>query len=126
MEEIHVIENASLEAPCELPIRTVDVLQPILLVIASKLVVIQERPSQCPNNIDIILVDGFERLAQEGVVVKRSLKIIELCDNSLRTLHERVEPKFGDENPRRLEGVPDVAELLTDILRCDVCVAVSG
>lgn len=40
---------------------------------------ILERPSQSADNVDFVLVNALEQLAEEGLVVEGALEVVLLC-----------------------------------------------
>ena len=124
MEPINIIKHSPLIRPIERPTRPINKLHAILLLIRPKLVIIHDTPAQRADDPDAVLEDGLEHRRQEGLVVQGALEIVALGGDRARILHEGVEAEFGDEDALGAEGVPDVAEVLAEVLRGDVGVGV--
>lgn len=77
-EEINIVKQAPLIRPCKLSIRPVHSLQPILSLVAAKLIVIRQTPRQSPNDTNAILMDSLQSLCKKVPIVKRTLRIIPL------------------------------------------------
>lgn len=125
MEEIHVIKYTPLIRPRQPRRGAVHELQPVLLLIAAKLVVIHDTPRESGDDIDAILIDRLEHFGEEVGKVGRALEVEALRVLRAGELHERVEAEFGDGDPRGAEGVPEVAQVLAEILGGQVGVGVA-
>lgn len=123
LEKIHIIKETPLIHPRKFSIRPIHNLQPIVLIIRPKLIVSEERPRKRTNDVDVVFVDALQHLAEEAVVVEGSFEVVASGDDSSGGLHERVEAEFGDEDAGGFEGLPDVEELLADVLGRDIGVA---
>jgi hypothetical protein len=70
MEEVHVVKNAppiqSLQA------RMIHELQPVMIAERTKLIRIHKRPSQGPQNINLVHINSLQHLRQESLIVDGS------------------------------------------------------
>ena len=117
MKKIHIVKHTPLKRPRQHRARPVHQLKPVLLLITPKLVVVHNAPRERRDHVDPILVDGFEHFRQKLLVIRRALEVVALRVDRARVLHERVEPKLGDRDASGAERVPDVAEVLAEVLR---------
>lgn len=61
-EEIHIVKDTPLENPPQHWTRPIHVLQPILLLVTPKLIIIHDNPPESRNNIHMILINHLHHL----------------------------------------------------------------
>ena len=125
MKEVHIIKYTPFICPWQSRRRPIDKLQPILLLIAPKLIIIHSTPRESRNHIDPICMSSLQYLAKETLEVARPLEIISLRILRACAFHEWVEAEFGDGDAGGAEGIPYVALMLAEVLRGEVCVGVA-